>query len=446
MDSKTLRTLALGVAAIAVIALGATIHAAPAGAASETSATVSVPSTPPARWVGVYQPGAPQDISALETVEGQIGTHIEVANFFRSCEQKFTDREVDAATQHGTIPLISLEMCAYMQGADLSQPAWTLASFTNGKHDALLKAYADEARDSGHEVWIRPFHEMNGNWYPWCGTTNGNSPSQFVGAWRHVRQIFRNEGADNVKFVWCPNVESLDSSWSLTNPKNAISVYYPGDDYVDYMALDGYNFSTTIPAVHWRSFADLFAKPYAELTRLSATKPIFIAETASVSVGGDKPGWIGDMFRAIPQQFPRIIGVSWYNSGNSRQDWPINSSSASLMAFRNGLANGYFAPGIELAPARTSLSVKLSAKSGLRKRSVKIYGSLMPGQYHDAVRVDVQRVGGRLSHRVVYTNRAASWSLRYTPTVRGTYRITVSYAGDSTRMACVSKTVKYVVK
>ena len=39
---------------------------------------------------------------------------------------------------------------------------------------------------------------MNGNWFPWSETRNGNSSGEYVAAWRHVRDIFRAEGVTNV--------------------------------------------------------------------------------------------------------------------------------------------------------------------------------------------------------------------------------------------------------
>jgi len=44
-------------------------------------------------------------------------------------------------------------------------------------------------------------HEMNGNWYPWAGGVNGNSPALHVQAWRRLVTISRQHGARNVRVV-----------------------------------------------------------------------------------------------------------------------------------------------------------------------------------------------------------------------------------------------------
>jgi hypothetical protein len=414
----------------------------PATAVAETTGA-------PARWIGFYQPGAPQSVAPLAAVEGKLGLHVKVTNFFRSIEQRFTDHEVANATARGSIPLITLEVCKEGASSDVTQSDYSLKRIADGQLDSVWRTYAQEAKDNGHEVWIRPFHEMNGFWYPWCGTTNGNTPAEFLRAWRHVHDIFVSQGATNVKFVWCPNVESLSKNSSggmvIDAPGNRIADYYPGDAYVDYVALDGYNFSTTVRGVKWRSFTSIFAKPYDEVCTITP-KPIFVAETASVSCGGSKAAWIADMFRVIPARFPRIVGVSWYNSGNSSQDWPVDSSSVALQSFRRGVANGTYSPGLQLGRVRTGISIKKSAKTVKRRHKIKLSGLLTPGQYHDRIRVNVTIPRHRPSHRDVLTNGSAGWSMTYTPTVRGTYYVRATYAGDSNRLSGSSKTIKFVVK
>lgn len=408
--------------------------------ATQSMEATQVPAAPSAaaRWIGFYEPGAPQYTSSIRSLESRLGVRPRVLNFYRSIEQGFTEREVGNAVAYGCTPMITLEFTAEGKAGVVNQPAYSLARIAEGAHDAKIRAYARAARDARAEIWIRPFHEMNGSWYAWSGTTNGNTPALFRRAWQHVHDIFASEGASNVEFVWCPNIDSLPDVSS-----NSIAAYWPGESYVDYMALDGYNFSTTLPRVRWRSFADLYAAPYAQLCALSSTKPIIVAETASVSKGGDKPRWIRDMFSVIPQRFPRIVGVCWFDSGARGHDWPVSSSSAALQAYRLGVANGTYAPGLTLAQVRTGISVRTSPKKPKSRRRVTLYGSLVPAQGGDRLKVTVTAPGRRTWTKTVRTNRSAVWSVSYWPKRRGNYYVKVRYAGDSTRLAGASKLVRF---
>ena len=132
---------------------------------------------------------------------------------------------------------------------------------------------------------IRPMHEMNGKWYPWGGPVNGNSPAQFRAAWRRIHTIFRREGATNVTWVWSPNARSYPGTYP-----NRIEAYYPGDAYVDWIGLSGFNWGTSNPRLRWTTFEEVYTNLLATLRLFN--KPIVVAEMATVADGGNKAAWI----------------------------------------------------------------------------------------------------------------------------------------------------------
>lgn len=314
---------------VAAVLATALIGVTPASAQSP-AALSAMSADSPRRWVGVFQSGAPLSTTPLASTERRIERRAEVVNYFQHSGQGFTEELANRIVARGAVPMITLEMWDPSQG--VNQPAYRLSSIATGAYDPYLRQWARDARAFGHEVWIRPLHEMNGVWYPWGGTVNGNSPASFVAAWRHMREVFIQEGADNVRFVWCPNIESIPMSSA-----NSISRYWPGDDYVDFMALDGYNFGTG-DGLKWRSFSSLYRPAYDEVCALSA-KPLFVAEVGCAPDGGDKSAWIADMFRVIPSAFPRIRGVSYFNARTHR-DWRIEAEADSAAAFRSGANSG----------------------------------------------------------------------------------------------------------
>ena len=95
---------------------------------------------------------------------------------------------------------------------------------------------------------------MNGYWYPWSEQRNGNQPGDYVKAWRHVVDIFRSVGATNATWVWCVNTPD-----HITTP---LTELYPGDNYVDWTAIDGYN-KATDPRPGSRSTRSLVSIPGA---------------------------------------------------------------------------------------------------------------------------------------------------------------------------------------
>ena len=117
-----------------------------------------------------------------------------------------------------------------MPGKAISSRAAMRSAIASGAHDAHITDWATRLADWGSPVMLRFGHEMNGNWYPWAEGVNGNGAGDYVAAWRHVHDIFTRAGADNVQWVWNPNVPYYGST-----PLDGL---YPGADYVDVVALD----------------------------------------------------------------------------------------------------------------------------------------------------------------------------------------------------------------
>jgi beta-mannanase len=311
-------------------------------------------------WIDGSQYGhqnAPWDTGAIDHFEANAGKRISILHWGQAWQrcgttcvyQEFNEQkpQYDAMWQRGIIPLIDWASWNSSASPKYTQPAFSLGRIIAGDHDAYIHRWAQEAKAWGHPFFLRFNWEMNGNWFPWSETRNGNSSGQYVTAWRHVRDIFRAEGVINVSWVWCPNVVNSNSTVSLSH-------YYPGRKYVDWMCIDGYNWGANpIQPDRWKSFSELFNLTYTQLIQIGS-KPIMIGETASSELGGSKAAWITDMLTvALPQKFPRIGALVWFNWNAGGLDWVIETSPSAQAAFANGIASPYYRTG-QLSAASTT--------------------------------------------------------------------------------------------
>src|SRR5690606_27156663 len=103
--------------------------------------------------------------------------------------------------------------------------------------------------------------------------------------------------------------------------------------YVDWIAIDGYNFGTERPGQHWRSFNETFKPTYDVVTAFSE-RPVMIGETGSTEAGGDKAAWIREGLDPanLAAQFPRLRALVYFNQVGSG-NWPLTTSDAALRAF-----------------------------------------------------------------------------------------------------------------
>jgi beta-mannanase len=182
---------------------------------------------------------------------------------------------------------------------------------------------------------------MNGSWYPYSPGVNGNTAASFVAMWRHIHDLFAQAGASNVTWAWVPNVDVNGTMTSMAS-------LYPGEAYVDWTGLNGYNWGSAAGA--WMSFSQVFKSSYATLLQIAPTKPVMIGEVASEESGGSKAAWITDMLATqVPQNFPKIKALLWFNwriyEKSAYWNWEIESSSTAKTAFQQGIASPYYARG-----------------------------------------------------------------------------------------------------
>ena len=270
--------------------------------------------------------GAPQDPAKIDEFTRMVGHLPAIIMWYQdwvhSGEKEFDPLQMNAVVTRGAIPMVTWEPWDDMAGP--FQPAYSLRTIIAGTHDAYIRHWASDARTWGRPMYLRFAHEMNGNWYSWSPSINGNMPAEYVAAWRHVVNIFREEGATNVQWVWSPNVAYPGST--------PFADLYPGDSYVDWVGMDGYNGGTAL-SQQWQSFSQIFQPSYETLAAMT-NKPMMIAETASTEVGGNKAAWIKQALLVdLPAKFPRIHIVIWFNE-NKETNWCVNSSPQSLAAYR----------------------------------------------------------------------------------------------------------------
>src|SRR5687768_16385044 len=110
-----------------------------------------------------------------------------------------------------------------------------------------------------------------------------NSHQSYQQAWRKIHDAFK-KNCDQTMWVWAVNHFSVGEGATYTGT-------YPGDAYVDYIGMDGYNWGDNA-VWGWQGFDTLFSEVYCEMRAKIPNKPILIAETATTEVGGDKDVWI----------------------------------------------------------------------------------------------------------------------------------------------------------
>lgn len=264
--------------------------------------------------LGAYDHRADISFQPIVDLEDSLHTTFPLIHIYSAWgnkkEQQFPEEKVRAIAALGSIPVITWEpwLNDFTEGenSDLSPNQdpnkGGLKRITLGKYDTYLQKWAIAARNSGVTLLVRLGHEMNDPYrYPW-GPQN-NNPKDYIEAWKHVVQLFRREGADNIVWVWAPHLAYGE-----------FDAFYPGDEWVDWIATGTLNYGTVAPWSQWWTFEDIFGKHYPTLANFE--KPILIAEFGSLAVGGNRAKWYADALRNFEKNYPKVKALIFFHHGN----------------------------------------------------------------------------------------------------------------------------------
>ena len=309
----------------------AATEASPSLMAAQTTAAAAASSTPPVSSerlrFGVSTPGGPLASAELDAVATLVNESPSIVLSYKDFSQAAPIADLNAVDARGATSLVTWEPWLW-SGNGANQPAYSLDRIAAGDFDAYISQWGTALASWGKPVMLRFAHEMNGNWYPWAESANGNGPGDYVAAWRHVHDVVAATGATNVQWVWAPNVPY----WGST----PLAGLYPGAGYVDVVALDGYNWGTSQGWSSWTSPSALFGDGLSQLRSLAPGKQILVTETASAEAGGSKADWNTALVSYLNAQ-PDVTGFVWFHH-NKEVDWRINSTTASANALTAALA------------------------------------------------------------------------------------------------------------
>jgi mannan endo-1,4-beta-mannosidase len=300
-----------------VVTIGAAIIVAVAvtvatGLGGKSTAGKSVdPAAPqshtPRAYLGVYAPGAPGSYDGVTAFAAATGVRPSVVVYYSGWFEPFQNRFAAAVVRHNAIPLVQIDPSSV-----------SVAAIASGQYDTYLRSYASAVKTFGTQVILSFGHEMNGNWYSWG--YRHTSPAVFVAAWRHIVNVFRQQGTGNVTWLWTINVIQISQDIPSPTP------WWPGSSYVTWVGIDGYYDNPS-----WK-FASLFGPTIKAVRALSRIPvPILVSETGVAPAAG-KPAKIENLFAGVRAY--GLLGLVWFNA-NKIIDWRVDSPAA-IAAFARG--------------------------------------------------------------------------------------------------------------
>lgn len=266
-------------------------------------------------YLGAFLKDGNPSQNMVDDFQQRTGQKLDIVTFFRSFQSgfRFPAELCKELSYGGSAAFIKLEPRSHIGDQD---DFFSLERINSGAFDDNLRELAMGAADFNKPVFMSFAHEMNGTWYPW-----GGKPEEFVKAYKRVVDIFNSAGASNVTWVW-----------NINNDGDDFRKYYPGDDYVDWIGVDGYSSDYN---GNPSSASQLFERTVFDIRR-SYNKPIMIGETAYDDLNGGTLEGKAEFLRSLPvfAEENDIKGLVIFDQSKIEQgkqrDWALNGLAGEL--------------------------------------------------------------------------------------------------------------------
>ncbi len=336
-----------------------------------TATALTIPSTgaggvggaEPPMWMGVTT--VPRDDSEIEEIidlESSVGQPFGIVRTFKQWGDPFPSDYESWALATGHRLMISLKP-EYEKGAKVRWADIAAAAPGTPLHEDIARL-ARGVRDIGRPTYFIFHHEPEVKGHE----VFGEAP-QFIAAWRNVVTIFRSLGASNVKFLFTMTDHAFRVA--STDPR-AADLWYPGDDYVDAIGADVYNwFDCRVATGDWSSL-DVLLGGHRRFGQRHPTKELWLPELGSIedaAVPGRKAAWF-DEARAMFQQpdWAQYRGVIYFNAEHDDRyagcDWWLDSTEESLASFGSWMNDPFFGGDGGTPPRRIRKIVSTIGRGG----------------------------------------------------------------------------------
>lgn len=298
---------------------------------------------------------------------------------------KFPEAEVWGIQSEGKIPLVRMMPWSKKVRNKGTDPVYALDNFLAGKFDSKIRAWAKAAKATGRPVMVEFAPEANGSWFPWNGLWNGGAiateygnpnlpdgPEKYRDTFRHIVSLFREEGADNVTWVF-----HVDAQPQPQEPWNSMKNYYPGDEYVDWIGLSV--FGAIEPAGDWYpDFTQVLDWSWDEIKVMTSTKPIAVVESATIEHPQKplaKAAWIKNALTALKSgKYPEIKAFTWWHE-IGWLDWANNnlrtdSSVETLRSYRENIADPFFVSDARISGAQSNTDITVDDRFDMFKATL----------------------------------------------------------------------------
>jgi hypothetical protein len=263
--------------------------------------------------------------------EALIGRRYDIEHLYRAWDEPLLSSGARQSVAEGRRLLLNWRASNRSNGDPIR---WS--DIADGRHDAVIKARADElkafAAPGRRKISLAFHHEPENDRDDSLSLTPNGSIEDYRAAYRRIHRVMTRRGVTNVRWT----LILFQSSYQ----NGKVDLYYPGDDVVDIVGADGYNWYGAKPGARWSSFHQIFQAHHQ--FAVDRGKPAWVCEFGVPEDPNDpdrKSRWFLDMAETV-KDWPKMKALVYFMEG--RYDWRVDSSSRALRAYKQVANSAYF--------------------------------------------------------------------------------------------------------
>ena len=172
----------------------------------------------------------------------------------------------------------------------------------------------------------------------------------YKAAFRKLHDVFDSQNVTNVRFAWIMTAWSFEVGDIRPDDRRVADRWYPGDDVVDYISVQEYNWATCRDNNDTWESLEAGLEPFMRFARKHTSKKLILSEFGSPEgSSGEKADWIGEaraLFKKAEYK-DRFAAILYFHfddraAGNNSCDWWLDSSNSSLQAARRLAQDNFY--------------------------------------------------------------------------------------------------------
>ena len=272
----------------------------------------SLPAHP---FVGVGALATPYGGTGVEAIEKQLGLKFGTTARTQEIDDAFDYGWADSIAANGGVPWLTV---VFSQNGKASLDS-ALTAIANGSDDAAINRWAQEIAAYGKPLYLTVLPQADRNYSASSGVANGGIPQDIPRAWAHIRQLFSQDGASNVSWVWTPGDPGADAA------------YTPPASQIDAVALTMAEF----PKTTWSDPAQLLAAA----AKQHPGKQLMLQVSAD-GTPAQRAAWLQKLATAVAAR-DDVAAVVYQEagpvddlSGADAKPWALTADAQTLAAFQ----------------------------------------------------------------------------------------------------------------